>query len=507
MEHESGVNPGSPESGFPAARQALLELSPLPIAELEGDNHAVRYANPAFCQLLGATEEALTGRTFAEAMGHSHTCLEVLDRVYRTGEAAIHAECKQPGSHAAYLSYTIWPVQDAGQRPGGLVVQVTEATLAQTRAGAMNEALLISSVYQHEQTELAQKLNDRLHTELVERKRAEEALQRGSDFDRAVMTSMSEGLYTKSRGGQLTSMNPAAEVLFGWRLEELRGRDMHEMTHHHRPDGTIYPAGECPLSQVMESGESLSAQEDEFIRKDGSFFPVVYSAAPVREGGNVVGLVVVFRDVTERRRAQERELALAKEIAHRNKNLLTIIQTVVSRSLAETATPAEVQGKITQRLQAIAKSQIALEAGGFVGASLEQVARLEFEAFSGRIEAGGPEILLNPHAAQTFAMLLHELATNAMKYGALSTPAGMVTVEWSVEPANSGDELRLQWLEQGGPAVAHPARKGFGTVLINRIVAHDFGARPRVDFAPDGLRYELKVPVSALAPDESDMKS
>ena len=499
MQHEEGMNQGGPESGFPAAW--LLESSPLPMAQLDGDNHVVRYANPAFCRMLGVTEGALTGRAFAEVMRESGACLAVLDRVHRTGEAETHSECKLPGSHAAYLSYTIWPALDERQHPGGLIVQVMETTLAQTRAGAMNEALLISSVHQHEQTELAQKLNNRLHAELAERKRVEDALQRASDFDRAIMTSMSEGLYTTDRDGRLVSMNPAAEALLGWPFTELSGRHMHEMAHHHHSDGKVFSVRECPLSQVVESGEPLTGQEDEFIRKDGSFLPVVYSAAPVREGDEIVGLVVIFRDATEKRRAEERGRALAKEISHRNKNLLTIVQTIVSRSLAEKTSPAEARRAIMQRLQAIAKSQTALETGGFVAASLDEITRLEFEPFSGRIDSAGPEVLLNPLAAQTFAMLLHELATNAVKYGALSAPNGKVSVQWSVEPGEEHAQFRFRWSERGGPPVTLPGREGFGSVLIDKIVAQDFGARAKTDFAPEGLNYEMEVALSALAPD------
>lgn len=247
------------------------------------------------------------------------------------------------------------------------------------------------------------------------------------------------------------------------------------------------------MLRVIETGEPLTGQEDEFIRKDGSFFPVVNSAAPVREGAEIMGLVVVFRDISERRAAQERERALANEIAHRNKNMLAIIQTIVSRSLAEKRTPTEARGAIIQRLQAIAKSQSALESGGFVGASLHEIARLEFEVFSGRIDATGPEVLLNPQAAQTFAMLLHELGTNAMKYGALPSPSGRVSVEWSVEGTDADAQFRFCWIERGGPPVAPRTGLGFGSVLIEKIVAQDFGARPRIEFARAGLHYEINI--------------
>jgi PAS domain S-box-containing protein len=141
-------------------------------------------------------------------------------------------------------------------------------------------------------------------TDITERKRAEQALRRAVDFDEAVMTNMGEGLYTVDAEGLVTSMNPAAERLFGWKLEELLGKKMHDMTHYKHPDGRPYPAEECAGLQVLRGGKTLADHEDVFIRKDGTFFDVVYSSSPLWEGDNITGLVVVFRDVSERKRTE-----------------------------------------------------------------------------------------------------------------------------------------------------------------------------------------------------------
>lgn len=141
--------------------------------------------------------------------------------------------------------------------------------------------------------------------DITERKRAEEALRRAMAFDQAVMTSMGEGLYTVDAQGLVTSMNPAAEKLFGWKLEELRGKRMHDVTHYKHPDGRPFPSEECAGFRVLNEGERLVDHEDVFIRKDGTFFDVVYSSSPLHEGNSLTGLVVVFRDVSERKRAEE----------------------------------------------------------------------------------------------------------------------------------------------------------------------------------------------------------
>ena len=145
--------------------------------------------------------------------------------------------------------------------------------------------------------------------DITERKRAEEALRRAAEFDEAALKSLGEGLYTTDTNGLVTSMNPAAEELFGWSFAELRGKKMHDMTHHHYRDGRPFPSSECVGFQVLTHGQPLKNCEDVFIRKDGTFFDVIYSIAPMRDAaGQITGQVVVFSDISERKRAEERLL-------------------------------------------------------------------------------------------------------------------------------------------------------------------------------------------------------
>jgi PAS domain S-box-containing protein len=145
--------------------------------------------------------------------------------------------------------------------------------------------------------------------DIEDRKRSEQALRRAAEFDEAALKSLGEGLFTIDTNGLVTSMNPAAEELFGWSFGEMRGKKMHDMTHHHYRDGRPLPSSECVGFQVLTHGQSLKNHEDVFIRKDGTFFDVIYSIAPIRDAaGQVTGQVVVFSDITERKRAEERLL-------------------------------------------------------------------------------------------------------------------------------------------------------------------------------------------------------
>jgi PAS domain S-box-containing protein len=150
--------------------------------------------------------------------------------------------------------------------------------------------------------------------DITERKHAEEKLRQAAAFDEAVMGNMGEGLYTVDSEGQVISMNPAAEKLFGWTFEELRGRRMHDVTHYKHPDGTPFPAEDCAGFQVLHHGRKLVSYEDVFIRKDGTFFDVIYSSSPLLDNGKISGLVVVFSDNTVRKQAEKR-LVLLSEIS------------------------------------------------------------------------------------------------------------------------------------------------------------------------------------------------
>ncbi len=131
------------------------------------------------------------------------------------------------------------------------------------------------------------------------------------DLLEAVMSNMTEGLYTVDAQGAVTSMNRAAERMFGWSFNELRGKKMHAMTHHSRRDGSPFPAEECAGLQVLLKGTPLTDFEDVFVRKDGSFFDVQYSSSPIREDDRITGLVVVFQDISGRKKAEEARLRLA----------------------------------------------------------------------------------------------------------------------------------------------------------------------------------------------------
>lgn len=191
---------------------------------------------------------------------------------------------------------------------------------------------------------------------------------------------------------------------------------------------------------------------------------------------------------------------LIRELDHRVKNTLTSVLAISMRTLGAAATPEAFAEAFRERIHSLARAHEHLAGRGWRDADLGALVALALAPYRGADEAAvtldGPPVQLLPEATVSFLMCCHELATNAAKYGALSTPDGKVEVRWRVEPASDPGALELVWREHGGPSVAPPSRRGFGFDLITRGFARDVGGEAQLDFAPDGVCFRLTAPLS-----------
>jgi hypothetical protein len=212
------------------------------------------------------------------------------------------------------------------------------------------------------------------------------------------------------------------DVVELWGREPTRGVEQHcGSVKLWLPNGTLLPHAQSPIVEVLRTGIPALNVEVFIERPDGSRLPVLVIFTALRNAqGEITGAVTSFMDITERKEAERRQHFLMNELAHRSNNLLAVIQSIASRSLSGTRPLAEAREVLTQRIQALARSQSVLMTEGLDGAPVAEIIRLEFEAFSERINAVGHDVMLNPRAAQTFALVVHELATNAAKHCALS---------------------------------------------------------------------------------------
>ena len=207
---------------------------------------------------------------------------------------------------------------------------------------------------------------------------------------------------------------------------------------------------------------------------------------------------ILAREVAARREIEDRLKVLIHELNHRVRNVMTVAQAVVRLSFTPGYSLAEVQKTCEGRLQALASAMTILTDSDWRSVSLRRLISADILPFPGRIIANGPDIALRPRAAQTFALLLYELATNAAKHGALSVPEGQVFLQWDIVRQQAEPLFRMVWLERGGPAVVTPQRRGFGELLVRRIAPRDVAGHSKVSYENEGLRYELEAPLKEL---------
>lgn len=362
----------------------------------------------------------------------------------------------------------------------------------------INEALVLGSLRQHELTEAANALNVQLQTEIAERKRVESALRESEDRYRNLFAAVPIAVFVCDRNAVIQHYNYCAAELLGPDLVFGGGRDCGSLTLY-LPDGTLLPRGQNPMIEVLRTGTPALNVEVLIERPDGSRLPVLLKSVALKNAvGEITGAINSLVDITERKQADERQRLLTYELAHRGNNLLAVVQSIASQTLSGTRSIAEARDVLMHRLHALARSQSALLTEGFEGASVTEIIRLEFEGFSEKVTAVGHDVILKRMAAQTFTLLIHELATNAVKYGALSRPEGRIDMRWSIVGAGAEARFKFQWQERDGPPVVPPTRQGFGSVLINKAAAQDFGTSPTIKFEPEGFSYEIDAPMSVV---------
>jgi PAS domain S-box-containing protein len=315
-----------------------------------------------------------------------------------------------------------------------------------------------------------------LLVDISERKLAEDAMYRLA----AIVETSDDAIVAKNLQGIITNWNKGAERIFGYLAEEIVGKSIKVLIP---PE---YQSEEDTILERLRRGERIDHYETVRQRKHGDLFDVSLTISPIKDAnGHIIGASKIARDITERKRFEKQLALLGREAEHRSKNILATVQAAVHLTRADSVDGFK--SIIGGRIQALANVNTLFAQSRWTGADLRTLIEHELAAFSqggnARVYVDGPNLILEPDAAQAIAVSVHELTTNAAKYGALSSSDGRINVVWS----QSAGELTIHWVETGAPTVAAPNRKGFGTTIIERMMQDRVNGTVKFDWRDTGL--------------------
>jgi PAS domain S-box-containing protein len=441
--------------------RATYESATVGLAEVDRDGRYVR-VNDALCEILGRSREEVLDTTL----------VDITHEEDREREAE-HYRRQARGELPSYA------IEKRAVRPDGTVVWLD---------------VFSSSVCDEHG---AYRYGVRVMQDVTERKRMEDEIRASERRMRELLEALPAAIYTIDAEGRLTFYNRAAVDLAG-REPELGVDQWCVSWRLRRADGTPLPHDECPMATALKEGRAVRGQEAIAERPDGSQVPFIPFPTPLRdEAGRVVGAINMLVDITSRKQAEAQQRALIDELNHRVKNTLTTVQSLAVHSAKHASSIEEFSSAFQSRLLALAKAHDLLTKRNWAGASLGSLVQdlvAPYAEGERHARVDGLPIELRPHAALSLTMVLNELATNAAKYGALSTPDGTLRVAWET----TGEQVYLDWIEQGGPKVTAPTKRGFGTTLMERCIERDLDGRIDCHFEEKGLHCRLTIPMSAL---------
>jgi len=432
-------------------------------------------ANKRFCEITARTETDLLSLRIADIThpdDQKDTAARLRQLTVDGVPFIVEKRYVRPDGSHVWVSANVALTRDAGGSPQNFVAVVQDIT-------------------QHKDSEMALR-------------------QREADL-RLVLDSATDAFYCVDTEGTTTMCNAAFLRMLGIEHEnDAIGRKLHDVIHHTRADGSHYPKEECPIYLTARGGSPAHVDDELFFRLDGSSFPVEYWASPIRRQGELQGAVCTFIDITERRRSQEQQSLLLRELNHRVKNLFAVTSGMVLLSARSARTTTELATSIRGRLNALSTAHelILPDPTRHTDAkpqptSLHTLLQKILSPYIASGEPGerdrlvlsGEPVSIGTRAITDLALVVHELATNAAKYGALSVAAGSVHVAW----AQRDRILVLTWEERGGPALAAPpTASGFGTVLSTHSIRGQLGGELSYAWNPNGLVVELLVPLERL---------
>jgi len=309
------------------------------------------------------------------------------------------------------------------------------------------------------------------------------------------------GVYLVDADFGIKAVNPTALPVFG-DIPDLIGRDFDEIIHILWPEQYADEVVRL-FRHTLETGEPYVASEHIEERRDRKvkeYYEWRINRIALPEGR--YGVVCYFRDISAQVRARQQRELLINELNHRVKNTLATVQSIAAQTLKGTAVAVSVKDALESRLLSMAGAHDVLTQQNWEGADLRHIVEKALSPFMapGRdFDVNGPDIRLLPKSALAVAMAVHELATNAAKYGALSKGSGGISICWDISEHDEQQQLQIVWTESRGPKVAVPSNKGFGTRLIERGLAGQLGGEAVIDYRETGVVCKIMAPLSTIS--------
>ncbi len=393
---------------------------------------------------------------------------------------------------------------DEGRPIGDIVTRLTEDSLESDLRESLGKLTLIEREVAPVRSDISYLMQVRPYRDvnnqvdgavitfidISERKAREQAQARLA----SIVESSQDAIISHDLDGNITSWNLGAEYLYGYQSAEVMGRALASLLHDALPDA--WP----DVLIRLQAGEQVPQFESERTAKDGKVIQVAVTVSPVlAKNDKVAGAAVVARDISARLLAERRSALLLGELDHRVKNILAVVSVIVSQTIKSGLEPVRLAAEIEGRIAAITKAHSLLTNSGQGIVSLKAILTTELAAYdrgNGNVLISGPGVALTPRAGMALAMAFHELASNAAKFGALSSIGGRLAVASEAILDAAAPTLTIIWMESGGPPVTLPTRSGFGTTLIEQALIYEFDAEVSRQFLPEGLWCTITLPLT-----------
>ncbi|GLQ54152.1 PAS domain-containing sensor histidine kinase [Devosia nitrariae] len=444
---------------------ATYEAATIGIAEAGADGRLLR-VNDAICKMLGRSREELLNMAF----------LDYTHEGEREKDAALYAR-QVEGELDSYV------LRKRARKPDGAIIYLDiHSSSVRDAAGKFLYGV-------------------RVIQDVTETKRMEDQIRGSERRMRDLLEAMPAAIYTTDAAGRITFYNKAAVDMSG---RTPQPGDMWCVTWRlYHPDGNPLPHDQCPMAVALKEKRPIRGVEAIAERPDGTRIPFMPYPTPLFDSdGNLVGAINMLVDISERKQAEMRQKVLIDELNHRVKNTLATVQSLAAQTARHAETLDDFRPRFEERLQGLARAHDLLTRRHWESAPLDALAREILVPLAGdvggRIAIEGPSVDLNPRAALSFTMALNELLTNAVKYGALCTDAGCISVVWCLEKNAEPPTLILEWREQGGPPVSPPARRGVGSRLIELCIERDLGGQLELAFNPEGVACDVCVSLERI---------